>query len=207
VSHTLGAGGFGPGVGTWHYNGHSWTKRTGVAAGIDTASALSASNIWAVGSSGNAPQDAIVHYNGKHWTRKSAAALKNSQLNAIHAVTRTNVWATGTAGGQADKPLLVHWNGKNWKKVPVPFKVSLGRFIPDGRGGLWIAAEAVQPKIVTWILHRSKSGTWTRTRIGAAPTTVADLARVPGTSAVWASGSKATRTPGSAVVYAHGSIG
>src|SRR5215472_14103243 len=43
----FGSGGFTGGLGTWHYNGSTWTQQTGNAAGIASASALSASNIWA----------------------------------------------------------------------------------------------------------------------------------------------------------------
>jgi hypothetical protein len=51
----FGSSSVGPGLGTWHYNGHTWTQVNGSAVGLVQASALSAKNIWAIGSSAKGP--------------------------------------------------------------------------------------------------------------------------------------------------------
>jgi hypothetical protein len=92
-----------PSLGTLHYDGHTWTKvKTGT--GLLGASALSATSIWAFGPSG------VGRWNGHTWKRTSVARLlpKSSKicgpgfLNAIDAISATNVFADGTAGCRRD---------------------------------------------------------------------------------------------------------
>jgi hypothetical protein len=203
----FGGGGFIGGLGTWHYNGHGWTKFSGAASGIDRGSAVSASNIWAIGSVTTA-QDSLVHYNGTRWARVSATALKNAQFNDIAAISRTNVWAVGEPAGTVSPALVVHWNGQQWQKVAVPWKVQPSRVISDGQGGLWIAATSGTTTTVTWVLHRSKSGQWTRVHIATGPGRgLFGLALDPGTHAVWGAGEAATKTASDGAVFASGRVG
>jgi hypothetical protein len=202
----FGGPGFTNGLGTWHYNGHGWTESGGAATGIIRASALSAGNIWAIGSAA-AAEDSLVHFNGTRWTRVSATALKNAQFTGITAVSRTDVWAVGVGAGAPGPALIVHWNGTRWAKVAVPWPVSPIGVIVDGHGGIWVAADAGPPGNVAWLLHRLRSGKWTRTRIGASPTAIDDLALVPGADAVWGAGSVATKVSSDAAVYADGRVG
>ena len=71
----FGGSGFGPGEGTWHYNGSTWTQQTGTAADLALAGATSSSSIWALGGSGVPAADAVVHYNGKSWQAEGSSAL------------------------------------------------------------------------------------------------------------------------------------
>jgi hypothetical protein len=202
----FGGPGFSAGLGTWHYNGHGWTELGGAAAGIVRASAVGAGDIWAIGSATSA-EDSLVHYNGTRWTRVSATALKNVQFTDIAAVSRADVWAAGIGAGEPGPALIVHWNGQRWAKVTVPWPVSPLGLIADGHGGIWIAADSGLTENVAWMLHRSRSGHWIRTRIGSAPTAVDGLALVPGAGAVWAVGSVATKISSDAAVYADGRVG
>jgi hypothetical protein len=203
-----GGGGYIGGLGTWHYNGHSWTKFGGVANGIEGGSALSASNIWATGSI-HSPGDSLAHYNGTRWSRVSAPALKNAQFNDIVAVSRGNVWAVGEPAGSITSGLVVHWDGRRWRKIAVPWQVQPRSVISDGQGGLWMTASSGSsgPGQVSWVLHRSKSGRWTRTRISTgAPGGLNDLALDPGTHAVWGAGDAATKAGSDAVIFADGRV-
>jgi hypothetical protein len=205
----FGGGGFIGGDGTWHYNGRTWTELTGAAAGIERASALSARNIWGIGSA-DSPEDSLVHYNGTSWRRLSAPALRNAQFIGIAAISSTDVWAVGRGAGDASKApgVAVNWNGKSWRKVSVPWRYQLGAVAGDGAGGIWVTASTFAAPDVTWVLHRSKSGAWTRVRVGAGEPAIFSLTRVPGTTAVWGAGTVAAKTAGSAAaVYAHGSVG
>jgi hypothetical protein len=77
-----------PGFGTWHYNGHFWKQDTAASKnGIVRASALSPSNMWAVGSS-TSPLDSIVHYTGT-WRREKSAVLSGLQFDGILAVSNS----------------------------------------------------------------------------------------------------------------------
>src|SRR5262245_58745973 len=96
-----------PGLGTWHFNGHSWQHVTsGASAGIETASALSATNMWAIGSASD-PDDSIAHFTGR-WNTVRATALSGLGFTAIAAVSRHDVWAAGTVETNSSRPRLVH---------------------------------------------------------------------------------------------------
>jgi hypothetical protein len=199
----FGAPGGNPGLGTWHYNGRTWTQQGGAAVGILAVSALSPANMWGIGSL-DSPQDSLVHYNGSHWRRLTAAPLKNTQFNGIAALSRTSVWAVGAAAGGQLPGRALHWNGTTWKRVSVPWKVELRQVIPDSRGGLWITATSGTPTSTQtqWILHRSRSGSWTRTRFSQ-QTTLFGLALVPGSDRALAAGELATATSSDALVLSH----
>jgi hypothetical protein len=125
----FGRTGFGPGLGTWHLHGTTWTQVTGLGGSVTKASALSASDIWAIGSKVN-PQDAIVRYQGSGRQRVTSAALSSAQFNNILAAS-------------------------------------------DGRGGLWMTAEAQASTNKSWVVHLAVSSTgaqtWTRHEVTARP--------------------------------------
>ena len=200
----FGGPGADPGVGTWHFNGHSWTQITSAPGnGIVTASALSAANMWAIGSA-TAPQDSIAHYTGS-WHAVSAPALTGLQFTAIAAVSRFDVWAVGTIQTNGFRPRLVHRTGRGWLRITVPWQVAPIDLAPDGRGGLWITAEDSSGLLA---IHRSATGSWSRTTIG--PTaSMLRLTLIPGTTSLWGVGSaKSTSTSGvNAAVWAHGRVG
>ncbi|HUZ23035.1 MAG TPA: hypothetical protein VMV07_04655 [Streptosporangiaceae bacterium] len=203
----FGGPGFSGGLGTWHYNGHRWTEIGGAASGLEGASALSPRNIWAIGSR-LSPGDSVVHDNGKSWTRVSAATLDNAQFGGIVALSRTDVWVVGRAAGGQPAALAVNWNGKRWRKVAVPWKLQLGQVISDGQGGLWMTASSFGLPSVSWVLHRSKSGTWTRTRTASGMSWgPGELAAIPGTHALWGAGIAGTKTGSDGAIFAHGSVG
>jgi hypothetical protein len=207
----FGTTGFGPGLGTWHLHGTTWTHVTGLGGSITTASALSASDIWAIGSTVN-PQDAIVRYQGSGWKHVTSNALSGGQFNNILALSPTNVWVSGVKAGTS-KPLLVHLHGTTWAAVTVPFKLLLGAMTSDGHGGLWMTSGALPPTNKSWVVHLAVSSTgtlsWTRHQLtSGSGGDVFDITRIPGTSSLWAVGSKpATATTGSsAAIWADGPI-
>jgi hypothetical protein len=133
-------------LGTWHFNGRTWTHVPG-EAGLHGGSALSATSIWAFGGT------KVAHWNGHTWTAASIASLlpardKNGLndpgLTAIYAQSPTSVWAVGS-GAREDEggPLVVlHYNGHAWSRVAqsgaFPGDPAFGQVALDGRGGLWI---------------------------------------------------------------------
>jgi hypothetical protein len=199
----FGGPGFEGGVGTWHYNGHTWAELGGAAVGLVKASAVTATNIWAIGSA-QAPQDTVEHYAGGTWHLVSAPALAGGEFGAIDALSATNVWMAGVLPNGRDS--LFHYNGKSWSRVAPRWQVGIQRIIPDGQGGIWLAGFS-GPPAVNWVLHRSSSGSWTRTRIGSGGTGIAGLALIPGGTAVWGAGGSATKGITDAAVYAYGRVG
>jgi hypothetical protein len=202
-----------PSLGAWHYDGHGWaqvTAATGAIAGIYRASAVSENDIWAITVSPRG--GSVVHYNGATFASVPGAdaALAKTQLSDVLAVSRHNVWVSGTtpvnaAGGHL---VLAHWNGRCWHRFMAPWPVQQAeRFATDGGGGVWIPVVTQGSDSPTWILHLSRDGDWTRTQITAARGSgvgVGDLALVPGTTTLWGTGGMVTTSGGEAAIWDHG---
>jgi hypothetical protein len=100
------------------YNGTVWQVVTSPNVGtgdnvLTGVAAISANNVWAVGSS---PLGALVlHYNGAGWHLVSAPVA--CQLNAVTAITANDVWAVGTMGYRS---CTEHFNGANWSLSATP---------------------------------------------------------------------------------------
>lgn len=96
----------------------------GLGSTINAASAVSASNIWAVTFYGGD----ILHWNGRRWSL--AKHLSGSgELTGIAAVSARDVWVFGASGAIRGLGTW-HFNGRTWKKI-------------TGNGGLISAARAL----------------------------------------------------------------
>lgn len=104
------------------------TPNVGVCNQLNSTSALSATNVWAVGSycSANRVERSLaMHYNGTSWRIISTPDVGSvgSSLADVAAISRTNVWAVGTysKGTQGNfRTLVEHWNGRAWRVVSSP---------------------------------------------------------------------------------------
>ena len=120
-----------------HWNGSSWNAVPAPDLGKDSGqlngvAAVTASDAWAVGTSttnggANTPsiQHALVeHWDGKTWSNATTlapapAGANYSQLNAVAALSSSDVWVAGTSYGQSPhQPFIEHWNGRSWTVVP-----------------------------------------------------------------------------------------
>jgi len=113
-----------------HWNGTSWSVVSSPNVGTQTnellgVTAVSASDIWAVGdfNNGTGPQTLIEHWNGTSWSVVSSpnvSGASNEPL-AVAAVSTTDVWAVGnsTTSG-VSQALIEQWNGTSWSIVPSP---------------------------------------------------------------------------------------
>lgn len=111
-----------------HWNGAQWSLVTGPGAGpgdnyIAGVSALSASDIWAVGyyyaGSGYGTQALIEHWNGTQWSIVPPATGRSAKLYGVAAVSASDVWAVGEDIGMGGT-IVEHWNGTQWSIVPSP---------------------------------------------------------------------------------------
>ena len=201
----FGAPGASPGLGTWHLRGSTWHKVTGLAGEISTASAISSTDMWAIGADNVAPDDILVHYNGTTWQQETSTALAGLQFGSILALSDSNVWVTATMGGSLPEHLL-HFNGKAWTSQSAPSGVQLRSIAADGQGGLWFSADrpkASQPPLAE---HRSATGTWSSHALPTGTGQAFGMARIPGTSSLWASGYLETNgaTGSDAVIWGNG---
>lgn len=189
-----------PGYGTWHYDGRTWSRSAGASQlGITTASPVSPTDMWAIGSK-NSPQDSLARYAGT-WRLVSSHALSGLQFTAILALSSQDVWAAGAAPAKAFTSYLVHKTSSGWARVKLPYSVSVGDLISDGRGGLWVTgAGSAGP---SWAIHLSATGHWSRTLLGKS-SHVFGLTRIPRTTSLLGVGTADTKLGSNAIIWADG---
>lgn len=112
-----------------HWNGEKWSAASGASASGATlygVAALSASNVWAVGSSpGTGPL--VEHWDGTRWsvvptpTSVSGMFMSDYALYSIAAAAPDDIWTAGgmpVANCSSVAPALIeHWDGKQWAVV------------------------------------------------------------------------------------------
>jgi hypothetical protein len=116
-----------------HWNGRRWKvvptpNEPGATDSIlVSVSAVSAIDVWAVGSTQNPYSTLIEHWNGSAWNIVAGASVPctgcnaNSALSSVAARSPADAWAVGSyTDGTADLTLIEHWNGSVWQQVPSP---------------------------------------------------------------------------------------
>lgn len=141
------------------------------ATALNSISAVSANDIWAIGSiSANGPSSSVSHTLIEHWDGQQwqliagpnvKPAVGTMSLNSIAAVAANDVWAVGfinppvsSSSGSTSQPTNVlpqpvveHWNGSGWSAVTLPgvsktqFFESVTATAPDN---VWILGEATE---------------------------------------------------------------
>jgi hypothetical protein len=194
----FGTGAIAAGYGSWHYNGHTWSRVTGIASAISYASASSASNIWGVDSYGSL-QGEIVRYNGHTWQNMTPKALKGLIFIGTLTQSATSVWIT--ADTYAGTTRLIHFSSGRWIIQKLPWTASALRPpMADGSGGFWVPATSGTQN---WLWHRSAKGQWSRLSVSFPAWS---FAPVPGTASLLLPGGVATKTGSNAVLWVHGSL-
>src|SRR5687767_5653301 len=107
-----------------HWDGSQWTIVPSPNVGsahtmLHGVSAVSATDIWAVGTSvvGTSYQTVTMHWSGSQWSLVDS--FSSGQFNDVTAISTNDVWAVGSNNGA----LTMHWNGTNWTQVPSPSPV------------------------------------------------------------------------------------
>jgi hypothetical protein len=150
--------------GAWHvavrtWNGTRWSSqptpdpRHGDLVGV---TAVSATNVWAVGNYVNSNKlfrTLVLHYDGTSWQKVASPNVGTGKnvLSAVHAVSADNVWAVGHAG---TKPLIEHYDGTTWTVATLP---DVGNGALTGVAGNAFAVGAITSytSITTLVLHYS----------------------------------------------------
>ncbi len=110
-----------------HWDGVSWSTvsvpQPGDESVLYSASALSTSDIWAVGYYWPSPSTTIqtftLHWNGSVWSQVPSPNF-SAAGNALYGVSAPGpdaVWAVGIQGGQS---LAMFWDGTTWASIPTP---------------------------------------------------------------------------------------
>ncbi len=118
-----------------HWNGTNWQIVTSPNPGsvyntLYGVTALSASNVWAVGyyvSTPGVTQTLVEHWNGSQWNvvNSPSPASMNNELFSVSATSASDIWADGfltTSINQTptDETLIEHWNGSQWSVMKSP---------------------------------------------------------------------------------------
>lgn len=112
---------------TEHWDGTQWSVVSspdpgGFGDGLAAVTAVSAHDVWAVGSAGTTKfiSTALVeHWNGDQWQAVPTPPIgEDSDLRAIAAVSANDIWAVGVY--DLAYTLVEHWDGRSWRIVSSP---------------------------------------------------------------------------------------
>jgi hypothetical protein len=140
-----------------HFNGKGWHHVTGLPGNPEALSAVSASDMWALGPTMktatkpiNKRSLVLMHWDGKKWHSvglpKIALPAGDYQVaGSIAATSASNVWeawAYGNAGTCCLFGGLEHLSKGKWHAVTVsltPAPVAITGIAQDGHGGVWLS--------------------------------------------------------------------
>jgi hypothetical protein len=195
----------GSGIGTWHFDGRSWKQVETPAGLLGRASAVSADDIWAIGSPpppNGFFDNALTHWDGHAWTRVDVPGLPQeethfAEFRAIYAAASNDVWLVGDEY-QSDgddwgyTPLALHYDGHAWQRLDAPATGEgiLGDVTSDGHGGIWVTPSVEEPYDSPELLHYA-GGQWTEVRPqrpDGKVLRVHDVTTVPRSRSTWAVG-------------------
>lgn len=180
---------------------------TGPADKIASVAAVSACDVWAVGSYQDQDADAkrhalIEHWAGGSWTvSPTPPALPSSLLFGVSAVSASNVWAVGQDfdNGQA---LILHWDGDSWARFasPVPADGTAALISIDALSAsdAWAVGSVEDPSHNHQLLAMHWDGTaWTSKTVPPADGDGGELISVSGVSGsdMWALDSTSNKQP------------
>ncbi|MDQ5867692.1 MAG: hypothetical protein M3390_18485, partial [Chloroflexota bacterium] len=184
-----------------HWNGSSWSvvPSQNVGNGENTlrsVTALAADNAWAVGYYYSDTVEGgigtlIEHWNGTQWDIVASPNVTGSSyLQAVDAVSPTDIWAVGYyQSGNEGGVLTMHWNGVEWSVVPAPALPGTARL----NGVSAIAADdvwAVGSYGAAWsplALHWDGTA-WTQVQVSDDGETILEDVTATGPDDVWAVG-------------------
>jgi hypothetical protein len=115
---------------TEHYNGSAWSvvpaPQVAQMDGLAGVAPVSPGDAWAVGggNTGTGITPPLVeHYDGSAWSVVATPLTTPGWLNAVTAISASNVWAVGNIPGRGASThtgLVMHYDGKGWAQVAVP---------------------------------------------------------------------------------------
>jgi len=192
-------------LGTWRYDAGSWSQVPGLPRDISVASAVSASDIWAIDA--RPRSDAIVRFGGWHWHIVAAGRdITSIRWDDILAESDSDVWLIGNmSGSPADggRLVLAHWDGLDWTRFVTKLHAWAGRVAPAGPGRVIVTATSsgILPSGLIGLMTDPGHITWSAlaSSLGSG---VSDAIYAARTGTIWASGGILTRLGGDAAVWA-----
>lgn len=105
------------------------------SADLTAVAALSAGNVWAVGTTGTGAKErsVIAHWAGARL--ELTPGPKGESLSDLAAVSTADIWAIGRDSKRA---VIEHWNGRRWRRLSTPRGVSeLYGIVMQSRSSGW----------------------------------------------------------------------
>ena len=192
-----------------HYNGTTWkvvpSPNKHPFDLLRAVAVVSATSIYAVGMTTDYQsinQTLVEHFDGSTWKIDSSPnPLPYDALTAVTVVSANNIWAVGNDSTPTsfDYTLIEHFNGFTWKVVASP---NVGTGSNDLMGVAAISASNVVAVGTSYtsttssaLIERWNGSSW---KLVASPTQsqvqLNGMARIPGTSQLWAVGNDSTGT-------------
>ncbi|HET9620734.1 MAG TPA: hypothetical protein VFP84_05190 [Kofleriaceae bacterium] len=142
----------------------TWCQETSPTTGsplLHAVSAVSASDVFAVGDSGT-----IIRRSPTAWTTMTSGTTNN--LRGVWAISSSDVWAVGSSG------TILHFNGTAWSAVSGGGTTNLEAVWASGSSDVWICGGGT-------VLH------WNGSSVSSAASFTPTLLSISGTSAsdVW----------------------
>ncbi len=190
-----------------HWDGSQWNiVPSPTSAGIlNSVTAISTNNAWAVGMTGYLPPSAstIAHWNGSQWSivQHPDPPYRRVTLHGVAAASATDIWAVGNYGQTNffNDTLIEKWNGKKWNIVPgapTSGDVSLNAVAVVSANNIWAVGSAVGQTLTehwngnTWSIVPSPAP-------GKFGNNFYSVASIPGSNYIWVVGnSRYTTTAG-----------
>lgn len=191
-----------------HWNGSSWSVVSSPNPNtqelwVNAVTALSSNNVWVAGyyDSGSGSQTLIEHWNGSSWSIVSSPnpGSEDNTLYGITSVPNTNhVWAVGYYNSSGPSSVLTEfWNGKKWKVIsganPAPELNVLNGITSFAPNNTWAVGYSLgygnsyeQTLIEHW--NGSSWSVVSSPNEGQYNNDLESVARIPGTTQVWAVG-------------------
>lgn len=152
-----------------------WTHASVPQAGTDdvlqAAYALSADDVWAVGSANGATL--TEHWNGTAWSIVPSpnAASGTNTLLAVYGSASNDVWAVGRnrISDTQSRALLLHWDGSAWSLLPEPLP-NTNHWLADIAGlsadNVWTVGTYLENNAVNNLVLHWDGSAWTQIAIG-----------------------------------------
>lgn len=191
-------------IGTWYYDGASWQRVIGPAGSIVRASALTASDIWAIAAS--PASYSVLRFDGTNWQQvPTGSALDSVHVRDILAISSSDVWLLGdkTDASSGVRLVLLHWNGAGWSSLVTPIKAWAGRLAAGPDRTVLLTATPASASANGLIVQASAAGG----RLVITPRSwlssggISDVALAGDSRALWVSGAVLTRIGGDAVIW------
>ena len=92
---------------------------------LAAVAAVSAGDVWAVGSAENSQGNGQLlaeHWNGTSWSIVPTPAVVTGDLSGLAAISGTDVWAGGSMllSARGNTAQFAHWNGRKWTIAKSP---------------------------------------------------------------------------------------